>query len=170
MTAGETVDAFMARMAGDAVPAGQPFFITEAETLPLIPMDQWAVDWVNGSIVVTGVPKPKLYAYAAAKRYAAMISGVRVGGALVPSDDLAASRIKDKRDLVKEGLVTTPFNMVLGTVTVQADLAFLTAAVSAIGARWQACFDTQSTANAQITAGTVTTYADIDAAVWPAPA
>ena len=114
-----------------------------------------------------GQAKRDLYGYAAQKRYVVMTGGVLMSGMIIPTTDDSASRFKNKRDLVKEGIAATPFTMVIGTTTIQADLPLLTAAVTAISNHWQTCFNVQSDANAKIGAGSLTTNAQIDALAWP---
>jgi hypothetical protein len=44
----------------------------------------------------------------------------------------------------------------------------MAAIATAVGAHVQACFATEAAVDAEITAGTITTTAQIDAADWPA--
>lgn len=125
--------------------------------------------WLNAGNTIpayaAAIPsQADLYAYATQKRYNKMTGGIVWNGVTISTTDDAAGRIKNKRDLIRDGQATEPFNMVVGSTTISASLALMNTLVKAVGDHWQACFDTQSTVNAGIAVGTITTPAQIDAA------
>ena len=122
-----------------------------------------------GTVRRDGDPAPppapaELYAHAAAKRYDKMTGGIVWNGVPISTTDDAAGRIKNKRDLIRDGQAAEPFKMVVGSTTINATLAMMNALVQVVADHWQACFDTQSTVNAGIAGGSITTFAQIDAA------
>ena len=111
--------------------------------------------------------KAELYAYAADKRYRVITGGIVFNGVPIGTTDEYVTRIKNKRDLIRDGQAATPFKMVIGSITIDATLDLMNALVKAVGDYWQSGFDVQASVNDQIASGAITTYAQIDAAAWP---
>ncbi|MDE1991665.1 MAG: DUF4376 domain-containing protein [Rhizobiaceae bacterium] len=108
-----------------------------------------------------------LPAYAAAKRYAVEPGGIVVNGAGIPTDRQSQAMITGAYSYVEANPSTTvQFKTNSGFVEMNA--AQVTAIANAVGAHVQASFAEEATVVAAITAGTITTTAEIDAAAWPA--
>lgn len=160
----ETDPAFATRMAVTYVPAGARWHSFDPAALPNALPERWIVDYDAGTITVASTSQADLYSYAANARYVKMTGGTLWNGVRISTTDDAAGRIKNKRDLIRDGQAAEPFKMVIGPTTINATLAMMNALVKTVGDHWQSCFDTQSTVNAGIAGGTITTLAQIDAA------
>lgn len=105
-----------------------------------------------------------LRAIAADKRWRVETGGITVNGLSVPSDDRAKLLLLGASTSMAD-TDTAPFVTSAGAVSLTG--AQFKALYAAIIAHVQACFAVQQTALAAITAGTITTPAEIDALAWP---
>lgn len=128
-----------------------------------------------GSETQPAPPPPtaeELAAYAADKRWQIASGGITVplpGGGLlpIPSDDIAYGRLKGAAEDLAKGIITEPITIVLGLTVLTASRQIAEALYAAISQHWQACYGAQGTVVDGINAGTITTFAQIDAAPWP---
>jgi hypothetical protein len=151
----------------DGYPAGT------AETIPLRP-HVGTYDWVDGAwvAVTVGASVDELAAYAAVKRRA-LVSGaavINVGSRSIPTWVDAESRGAITGLVVAGGLIeglTAPWK---GSDGHFYTLTSVEITVMALGMMQfvQDCFAVEAAVLAAIGAETVTTFADIDAASWPA--
>ena len=111
-------------------------------------------------------PQVDLTAYAAAKRYAVETGGVTVGGVAIPSDRDTQAKLTAAFLLAQVNPQAT-FQWKAGAGFVTLDAASVGQIAVAIGQFVQAAYATEAAVLAAITAGTITTTAQIDAAAWP---
>lgn len=116
------------------------------------------------------VPPPTeadLIAYAAARRWLVETDGIVVDGIPVATDDRSKLLVLGAARLAyASASFTTPFKAADGSLhTLTA--AQVIAISDAGSAHVQATFETFAAVAAQIGAGTLTTFAEIDAAAWP---
>ncbi|MGU3475628.1 DUF4376 domain-containing protein [Methylobacterium sp. D48H] len=112
-----------------------------------------------------------LVAYAATKRYAVETGGIVVGGAKVATDRDSQGMIGNAFAYVTaSGAASVRFKAASGWIALSADQ--VKALALAVGAHVQAAFAAEDDLDAAINANppTVTTFAQIDAAPWPANA
>lgn len=129
----------------------------------------------QGNVTITpetARPVAELIARAAEKRWEVGSGGVTVtlpgGGSLaIPSDDTAYGRLKGAAQDLAAGIITEPLTIVIGALVMTVDQATATALYGAISQHWQACFAVQGAVVTAINAGTITTFAEIEAAAWP---
>lgn len=120
----------------------------------------------GGAITPYAAPPIDLYAYAAAKRWAVQSGGISVGGVSVDTGDASRSMIADAVAYVQAaGGASIAFKATSGWVTLTS--GEVVAIGLAVGAHVQACFAAERAIAAAISAGTVTTTAEIDAWAWP---
>lgn len=117
--------------------------------------------------VVAAPTKPELSAYAADKRWRVETGGIVVSGVSVATDDhskmmIMGARIKADRDAA----FTTQWKVASGDF-VTIDAATIIAISDAVLSHVDACFAAEALVLEQITAGTITTRAQVDAADWP---
>jgi hypothetical protein len=125
----------------------------------------WIVD-VDGSIAPYVQPAPTkaaLTTYAANARFIKETSGIIVAGAAIATDRDSQAMINGAQAYVTAASVASiAYKTSSGWATLTAAEVLATAV--AVGAHVQACFVAESTLDAAITAGTITTTAAIDAA------
>lgn len=110
--------------------------------------------------------KADLIAYAAAKRWSVETGGIVVGGASIDtSRDSQAMIANAHAYVVAGGVASIDYKAESGWATM--DAATVMAVALAVGAHVQACFAAEKAVGVAIEAGTITTYAEIDAAAWP---
>ena len=104
-----------------------------------------------------------LAGYAAAARYAKETGGLKVGTAQIDTSRESQAMVANAYQFMQvSGAPSTQYKTASGWVTVSADQ--MKAIALAVGAHVQACFAAEADLDAKITAGTVTTTAQIDAA------
>jgi hypothetical protein len=108
-----------------------------------------------------------LRAYAAAKRFAVETGGISVGGASIATDRASVPMISGALLYVMQNpAASVRWKSAGGFVDLSRDQ--IVAMSNAVGAHVQACFEREGELVAAIDAGTVTDFAAIDAAAWPA--
>ncbi len=108
----------------------------------------------------------QLRAYAASRRYAVETGGLTVDGATIATDRDSQSLISGAYAYVQAASVTTvSFKSQSGWLTLTAE-EIKTIAL-AVGNHVQACFAAERSVDDAIGSGSITTYAQIDAAAWP---
>lgn len=130
-----------------------------------------ALGWHYDGDVFSAPPVPvvttaDLLAYAAMRRWCVETGGVNVSGTLLATD-------RESTGIMLGAVVwatmhpaaTRRWKALSGWVTLSAEQ--IIALGNAVAAHVQAAFDTEDTVVAGITAGTITTMAEIDAAAWP---
>ncbi|MGB3900443.1 MAG: DUF4376 domain-containing protein [Mesorhizobium sp.] len=106
-----------------------------------------------------------LAAYAADKRWQVETGGITINGATIDTSRDSQSMIIGAYAYSQANLAQTiMFKAASGWVTL--DAATMAAIATAVGAHVQACFACEAAVQAAITAGTITTTAEIDAADW----
>lgn len=111
--------------------------------------------------------KAELIAYAADKRWRVETGGITVAGASIDTSRDSQAMITGAYSYSQahpEQLIK--FKSASGWVDL--DAATVASIATAVGVHVQACFAIEATIDAAIEAGTVTTFAEIDAAAWPA--
>jgi hypothetical protein len=109
-------------------------------------------------------PPIDLKAYAAARRYEREIGGVVVAGTSIDTSRESQSMIAGAHAYVQAmPSATVDFKAASGWVTL--DAATVTAIALSVAAHVQACFAAEKAADAGIDAGTITTTAEVDAAI-----
>jgi hypothetical protein len=122
--------------------------------------------WDGSTFVAPAAPTVDLSAYAASKRYAVETGGIDFNGKRVLTDRDSQGLITGAYSYVQKNPTTTvSFKTADGFITLSADQ--VTAIADAVGAHVQASFAAEAAIDAEITAGTITTTAEIDAASWP---
>ena len=117
--------------------------------------------------VVAAPSKADLKAHAANARWMAETGGITVSGAQIDTSRDSQAMIANAYAFVQaSGATSIPYKAASGWVTM--DAATVKAIAVAVGAHVQACFAAEQTLDAEIDAGTVTTFAQIDATTWPA--
>lgn len=112
----------------------------------------------------------ELLDYLAAKRFT-----VEVGGIVIPGDpplpcwtDRATqSMLSRVVQLLDRGTLTAPINIKTPAGAFAMSQEQIDAIGEMVALHVQACFDVGASLSSQILAGTVTTFAEIDAAAWP---
>jgi len=126
---------------------------------------------VNVTRTWTAPPPPtvaELLAHAAAKRYAVETGGVVLNGAPIATDRESKATITGAYVLAVQNPSYAIANWKVAPSTfITLDNATIIAIGTAVSGHVQACYDTEAALAAQINALTVTTTAEIDAAVWP---
>ena len=115
------------------------------------------------------IPAADLAAYAADLRWRMMEAGVVVSGVTLAATDAVILRLKTTADLIDSGVLAAPVSLVIGLVTLQADVATLRALAGACAQRMQDLFARQSNVVAGINAGSITNAVQIDAAMADPP-
>ena len=111
--------------------------------------------------------KADLVAYAASKRFAVETGGIVVNGAQIDTSRESQSMIANAFAYVQaSGAASVEYKTASGWVTM--DAPTVKAVALAVGAHVQACFAAEQAVDAAISAGTITTTAQIDSAAWPA--
>ena len=110
--------------------------------------------------------KAALKAYAADKRWRVETGGITVAGATIATDRDSQSMITGAF-AYSQAHPDQPISYKANSGWVTLDAATLAAIASAVGAHVQASFAIEATVVAAIDAGTITTFAAIDAASWP---
>ena len=128
----------------------------------LVTMSQAEVDALEASRVPS---QEKLHAYAAQKRWEVETGGIVFSSMPVPTDDRAKALITGAAGSSKPDTDVVKFKV--GTSWVDLTLAQIRAIQDAITNHVQAAFDTEANVSADITAGNITTFAEIDGAAWP---
>jgi hypothetical protein len=129
----------------------------------------WAL--VNGVLVAPVVTPPAptqadLIAYSAAARFNHETGGISVGGTQIDTSRDSQNMIANANAYVQaSGAASVSYKANSGWVTM--DAPTVKAVALAVGAHVQACFALEQTIDAAITAGTITTFAQIDGAAWP---
>lgn len=108
----------------------------------------------------------QLISYAASKRYAVETGGIVLNEMRVMTDRASQSLITGAYNYVRANPdVTVKFKTAAGFVELTATQ--LTAIANAVGAHVQAAFATEANLSAEISSGSVKSFADIDIASWP---
>lgn len=114
------------------------------------------------------LPEPDLISYASRKRYEVETGGVAVFGFIVKTG-------REDRTLIYEAEASAKADAAFTTIWIAADgtshdlgAEMVLALAAAVRAHVAACFATYSVVAAAISAGTITTTADVDGAAWPA--
>lgn len=122
--------------------------------------------YADGVFTPPPPPAVDLVAYAAAKRYEVETGGIVINGAAIDTSRDSQSMITGAYAYSQANPgETIQFKAMGGWVTL--DAATMAAIATAVGAHVQACFAAEAAVQAAITAGTITTTAEIDAAGWP---
>lgn len=130
------------------------------------------IGWtLSGSKLVEPSPpaptKDDLLSYAAAKRWTVETGGITVNGASIDTSRDSQAMIANAYAYVtSSGAASISYKASSGWVTM--DAATVKAVALAVGAHVQAAFASEQTVDAAIEAGTIATYAAVDAASWPA--
>ena len=112
-----------------------------------------------------------LIAYAAAKRYWAETAGKTLtGGVVVGTDDVAQRKIAGVRHAFDNGTLASMDKVAFKAKSGWVDMGKtdIEAVHTAVVRHVQACYAKEKEVAAAITAGTITSTAEIDAAGWPA--
>ena len=132
----------------------------------------WTVDWPTGAVTRLGPSAAELRAYAADKRYR-----VEIGGCLDPAGRAIATDRDSQTKLLAEmvalgaGMRIDPSGWkLLGNGFVMLANAEMLAAIGSARMHITTAFATEAAVLGQIESGSVTTFAQIDAAEWPANA
>ncbi len=121
---------------------------------------QWIFENAGVNIFV------ELNAYAASKRYAVETGGIIVNDMHVATDRASQSMITGAYNYAQANPgVMVQFKTAAGFLELTATQ--MTAIADAVGSHVQAAFATESSVAAAIQAGTISTFAEIDAASWP---
>lgn len=117
---------------------------------------------------LTALPSAdRLRAYAAEKRWRVETGGITVGGASIATDRASQAMITGAHAYaLANPEATIAFKSAAGFVTLTS--AQVIAIATAVGVHVQACFLVEAAVGAAITAGTITDFAAIDGADWPA--
>ena len=114
-------------------------------------------------LIGKAAPPPDLYAYAAAQRYAAETGGLSLNGARIDTSTASQAKIGNAYLLLQaSGAASVEFKAESGFITLTAD-QFKTLAL-AVGGHVQACYAKEADVDAAVSAGTIKTIAEIDAA------
>ncbi len=109
-----------------------------------------------------------LLAYAADMRWRIETGSIMADGSRIDTSRDSQTMIAGAYAYVTTSGQSIAFKAASGWVTMSADA--VRAVALAVGAHVQACFAAEQAVAASITAGTITTFAEIDAAAWPASA
>lgn len=113
-------------------------------------------------ISIRALTETDLTAYAASKRFKVETGGITVSGQTIDTSRDSQSMITGAYTYSQaHPSETIKFKAVSGWV--ELDAATLAAIATAVGAHVQACFAKEASVDAKITAGTITTAAQIDA-------
>lgn len=116
-----------------------------------------------GELLGKAAPAPDLYAYAAAKRYAVETGGIVLNGTRIDTSVASQSKIGNAYLLLQaSGGASVEFKAESGFITLTAD-QFKTLAL-AVGGHVQACYAKEADVDAGVSAGTIKTIAEVDAA------
>jgi hypothetical protein len=160
---------------GVVLPRGESFLHNEinypANWLDLASPEDLAAHGIFAEDVPTPpAPPPTLEAlneYLASKRYTIETSGIVLNGLPVWTDRGTQGMLSRVVQLLDRGTLTPPLNI----KTPAGHLALSAEQIGAIGdavaLHVQAAFDVEATVSGQIINGTITTFAQIDAANWP---
>lgn len=144
-----------AHVDGDSTPAA-----AYGEGIVILP---YSGDLPLGDLLGKAAPAPDLYAYAAAKRYAVETGGITLNGARIDTSVASQAKIGNAYLLLQaSGGASVEFKAESGFITLTAD-QFKTLAL-AVGGHVQACYAKEADVDAGVSAGTIKTLADIDAA------
>jgi len=122
--------------------------------------------YADGVFTPPAPPPVDLPAYAAAKRFEVETGGITISGAAIDTSRDSQSMITGAYTYSQaHPEQTILFKAQSGWVTL--DAPTMAAIATAVGAHVQACFAAENAVQAAITAGTITTTAEIDAAAWP---
>jgi hypothetical protein len=117
--------------------------------------------------LAAGPTASELIAYAATRRWLAETGGITLNGAQIDTSRDSQAMIANAYAYVQtSGAASVTYKADSGWTTLTADQVKATAL--AVGAHVQACFVAENALDAEITAGTVTSFAQIDAYAWPA--
>lgn len=149
-----------------------PAALPEIDGLHLVPDGVpvaigWAFDGTVFTPPAAAAPTvTELKARAAARRWAAETGGITVDGAAIDTSRESQAMIAGAHAYAAAVLsATVDFKASAGWVTL--DAAAITGIALAVGAHVQACFAVERQVDAAIDAGTLTTFAEIEAAAWP---
>jgi hypothetical protein len=106
--------------------------------------------------------KVQLAAYSAEARYVLETKGITVSGAAVATDRESQAMVNGAYNLVQAN-PSTVINFKTDSGFVSMNAATITALAVSVGTHVQAAFAAEASADAQITAGTITTPAGVDA-------
>lgn len=126
--------------------------------------ENWPANRADPRAYAQPLPTPVLLAgYAAFKRWLTSISGVAVSGVQIATDDASRGMIAEVKQNFDNGAITgtVSFKALSGWVTLTGPQ--ITSVNQAVVAHIQACFAAEAAADAAITAGTCTTFAQVDA-------
>jgi hypothetical protein len=122
--------------------------------------------YADGVFTPPALEPVDLAAYAADKRWQVETGGITINGATIDTSRDSQSMITGAYTYSQaHPEQTILFKAQSGWVTL--DAPTMAAIATAVGAHVQACFAAEAAVQAAITAGTITTAAEIDAAAWP---
>jgi len=160
-----------------------PEFQTAPEGAVEISEAQWqeflshpgARRWHGGEVVAYEAPTPpptteQRLAYAAQKRWQIETGGFTWNGHLVATDRDSRAIIHQERSAIVEGIRADPDGFKMGGELVMIGNDDFIAMSNAIREFVRACFAVEAQIAAAILAGTIASFAEIDAAAWPANA
>lgn len=140
-----------------------PVFTAGSPAPTMVAYTQADLDEIAAAIAAAASPSA-LKAHAAARRYAREVGGIVVGGVSIDTSRESQAKIAGAHAYVQASpAATVDFKATSGWVTLTA--ATVTAIALAVAAHVQACFAAEKTVDAAIDAGTITTTAEVDAAM-----
>jgi len=119
--------------------------------------------WQDGAWVDAGIPADVLKAYAADARYRAETGGLTINGQTIATDRESQTLITGAYNLALQDPNLT-INWKTGAGFVQIDAPTMIAIATAVAQHVQSCFTKEAEVVADIEGGTITTYAQVDAA------
>lgn len=128
------------------------------------PQPGWSYDGAAFAPPSSVAPAADLKAYAAARRWAKESGGIVLNGAEIATDDTAQRKISELRRRAEAGEIPLPFGFKAVSGWIDADLATIVAIDQAVAAHVQAGYAKNREVDAAIAAGTITTFAEVDAA------
>lgn len=153
--------------AAKIVPSGATHIVADKAALPTADPATWKI--VNGAIQIDAAATAAgLRAYAAQKRFSVETGGIAVGGVTIRTD-------RESQATVNGAYAATLMDPNFSTTWKNADgswselsAAQIVAVASAVKDHVAASFAAEKAADDAIDAGTITSFAQIDAAAWPA--
>lgn len=130
--------------------------------------------WDGAQFIPPPMPAPTaddLMAYASAKRWQVETGGISIAGTSVRTDEKSQAKITGAIQLLAADPTITSIDWEAQPGVWEAlDADTMKAIGIAVGRHVQACFTCLKSVQEAITAGTITTFEDIDAAAWPSNA
>lgn len=130
--------------------------------------------WDGSTFSAPPSPPPTaddLNAYASAKRWEVETGGVSIAGTQVRTDEKSQAKITGAIQLLAADPTITSIDWEAQPGVWEAlDADTMKTIGIAVGRHVQACFSTLKAVQEEITAGTITTFEEVDAAAWPSNA